>query len=450
MRKQNRIYAAAAAAALILSLAGCGNSDETNKDSAPAETSAAALTTVTTTAASETTTETTTTTAAQTETTAPAETAPESAWETGEYAPVTADEIAAMGYDETDNTWSVDGDEYDKFVKIMKNEIAKSEDIKGTYLLATDDRIIFIGGINSTEADGSTKVNAYSTYEIGSVTKTFTATAVLQLIEQGKLSLDDKLGTYIPEYEKGADVTINQLLHMQSGIQREFFTNEEQHDMELFKKYYNDGFTDGELIAALNNNELEFEPGSKTAYSNVNYTLLAMVIEKVTGESYCDYVQKNIFDICGMEHTSSMKLGDLTTVPEPPFEGQYVFDIYEIMPDGYLSCPRSGRGAGDIHSCAADLLAFDRALVNGKLLNADSLAKMFDLSSGYGCGWQMFRYGTRDVYVHEGATPLYATYNMYFRSKKYGNIYLIQLHPTFADMEQARTCAEDILLASKT
>jgi hypothetical protein len=186
-------------------------------------------------------------------------------------------------YDENGNIWMSDDEQLAKFVNIMKAEVVRSPDIKGTYLLATDDKVLFVGGINSNEADGTTPVNACSTYEIGSVTKTFTAAAVLQLCEQGKLSLDDKLGKFIPEYEKGADVTIYDLLHMRSGISREFFTTEEQTDPELFKKYYNGGFTDEELIAALNKNGLEFEPGSKMQYSNTNYMLLARIIEQVTG-----------------------------------------------------------------------------------------------------------------------------------------------------------------------
>ena len=417
-------------AALILSLTGCGGKPDSVKeaDSPPAETS---VTEAVTTAA---------TTAVTTAHTEPAA-AP---------AITVGDEIAGLGYDDSANIWTSDDEQLAKFVNIMKNEVAKSPDIKGTYLLATDDRVLFVGGINSNEADGTNPVNAYSTYEIGSVTKTFTAAAVLQLCEQGKLSLDDKLGKFIPEYEKGADITIHQLLHMRSGISREFFTTEELTDLELFKKYCNDGFTDEELIAALNKNGLEFETGSKMQYSNVNYTLLAMIVEKVTGESFCDYIQKNIFDVCGMEHTSSMKTGDLSTVPEPPFEGQYDYDIYEILPTGCFNDPRTSRGAGDIHSCAADLLAFDRALVNGKLLNEQSLNEMFDLVEGYGCGWQMFRRGEKNVYVHRGAAPLYASYNMYIKSEKYGNIYLIQLHPTFADAEYANTTQSNILLASKT
>ena len=331
-------------------------------------------------------------------------------------------------YDESDNSWSTDDDELKKLAEILKSESENLRSKGGVVLLASDEKVIFIGGSDRTETDGKTKRNAYTTYEIGSVTKTFTATAVLQLCERGKLSLDDKLGSYIPEYEKGKDLTLRQIIHMKSGIQREFFSVEEQMDYELFKKYYNDGFSDEELIKALNTHELEFEPGTQSLYSNTGYTLLAMVIEKVTGEKYCDYIKKNIFDVCGMEHSSSMALGDVTSVPEEPPFGYYSFDINGVFPDGYFMCPISGRGAGDIHSCAADMAAFDNALLSGKLINADSMAEMFSLDMGYGCGWQEIA-GYENCYGHVGATGSYYTLNMVIKTEEYGNLYLIELSP---------------------
>ena len=295
--------------------------------------------------------------------------------------------------------------------------------------------------------------NMYS-YEIGSVTKMFTATAVLQLCEQRKLSLDDKLGKFFSGYEKGADITIYQLLHMQSGIRREFLddkhglvegdTNNEA--FEEWKKYFRDGFTDEELLAELFAAELDFEPGTKLEYSNINYDLLAMIIEQVTGESYADYIQKNIFNVCGMEHSSSMKTGDVNAVPEPVPEEMYAFDLYELTPTGYMNCPRTWRGGGDIHSCAADMVAFDRALIGGKLINEGSLAEMFNFDMDYGCGWTKM-HTDDDLYYHSGATHFFLAYNSYFKTEQYGNIYLIQLHSSCTDAKKMGECANNIRFA---
>lgn len=300
--------------------------------------------------------------------------------------------------------------------------------------------------MNSTETDSTTKVNAYTTYEIGSLTKAFTATAVFQLIEQGKLSLDDTLNKFFPEFEKGKDITVYQLLHMQSGLRREFAYpdgNDVDIDMEIFKKYYKDGYTDDELLDMLFAADLEYEIGTKFSYSNVNYTLLAMIIEQITGDSYSEYITKNIFEPCGMEHSSSMAFGDVTSVPEKPPEGYYPFDVNEVTDNGYDLGARSFRGCGDIHSCAADMLAFDRALTGGKLINEDSLAEMFKMDMGYGCGWGLTgKY--ENAYYHEGGTPSFHTGNLLCKSREYGNVYLIQLHSTYADSKYLSECTNNI------
>ena len=354
--------------------------------------------------------------------------------------------MEGLAYDETDHTWTTNEETFQKLVRIMRQECAFPDTASGVYLLATDESVVFLRGVNSVETDGETRVNAYTVFEIGSVTKTFTAAAVLQLWEQGKLNLDDPLGKYFPEYEKGAEITIRQLLHMQSGLRREFFPDEAlENDPDLMKKYYTDGFSDEELLTALYDAELGFAPGAKYEYSNVNYTLLAMIIEKTTGKSYGEYIREHIFSVCGMDHSYSMEPGGLTSVPEPVPEGTYSFNFDDVFPTGYMTDLRSARGAGDIYSCAADLLAFDRALANGTLLSRESLDEMFNTESGYGCGWVSV--GRREpAYLHSGGTPSYISHNLYCQTKKYGNLYLIILNPTVRNPSHAESIMKDLLM----
>ena len=354
--------------------------------------------------------------------------------------------MEGLAYDETDHTWTTNEETFQKLVRIMRQECAFPDTASGVYLLATDESVVFLRGVNSVETDGETRVNAYTVFEIGSVTKTFTAAAVLQLWEQGKLNLDDPLGKYFPEYEKGAEITIRQLLHMQSGLRREFFPDEAlENDPDLMKKYYTDGFSDEELLTALYDAEPGFAPGAKYEYSNVNYTLLAMIIEKTTGKSYGEYIREHIFSVCGMDHSYSMEPGGLTSVPEPVPEGTYSFNFDDVFPTGYMTDLRSARGAGDIYSCAADLLAFDRALANGTLLSRESLDEMFNTESGYGCGWVSV--GRREpAYLHSGGTPSYISHNLYCQTKKYGNLYLIILNPTVRNPSHAENIMKDLLM----
>ena len=363
-----------------------------------------------------------------------------------------ADIADGLIYDETDNTWAAGDEDLAELAGIMKRECAKSPLIKGTYILATDDRIIFIGGINSNDIHGN-KVDAYTTYEIGSLTKAFTATAVLQLCERGKLSLDDTLDLYFPEFEYGKEITVYHLLHMQSGLRKDFVSDDAfldengNPDAEEFRRYYYDGFTDEELLSMLFSCEPEFPPGTKFSYSNTGYTLLAMIIEKLTGKSYAEYVQKNIFDVCGMEHSSSMTTGDVTSIPEFVPDGTSPFtDPYEVVDTLYMQLIKPERGVGDIHSCTADMLLFDRALIGGKLINEESLAEMFRIDKGYGCGWVPAGPDS-DIFYHGGETYIYKAYNLYAKTEKYGNLYLIQLHPTAAGDRYSNECMREIIRA---
>ena len=369
-----------------------------------------------------------------------------------------ADITADLEYDETDNTWSSKEEKFKPLVGVMKRECSKSPEIKGSYILATDDRIIFIGGINAEDVSGQ-KVDAFTTYEIGSITKMFTATAILQLCEQGKLSMDDTLDKYFPEFEYGKDITIYQLLHMQSGLRKDFVTEETflfengERNIEEWKRYFYDGFTDEELLDMVFDDELLYKPGTEYLYSSVGYSLLAMIIEKITGQSYGEYVQKNIFDACGMKYTSSMKTGDVTSVPEfVPDEDNPAEDPYEYVDTLYMQLIKPMRGTGDIHSCVYDLLLFDRALIGGKLIGQDSLAEMFNMDKGYGCGWMQYGQGLHPVsgvYLHGGETWVYKGYNMYCDTEDYGNVYLIQLHPTVSGDQYSYECMNNIVMLLK-
>ena len=351
-----------------------------------------------------------------------------------------------LAYDEAGHTWTTEEVVFRKLVRIMRQECSAPDTDSGVYLLATDNSVIFLCGVNAVETDGTTRVNEYTVFEIGSVTKTFTATAVLQLWEQGKLDLDDPLGKYFPEFEKGAGITIRQLLHMQSGLRREFFPAEDlENDHDLLKKYYTDGFSDEELLAALFEAEPGHVPETEYEYSNVNYTLLAMIIEKITGKSYGAYIREHIFSVCGMEHSYCTEPGRLTSVPEPVPEETYAFDFNDVFPTGYMSDFRTARGAGDICSCAADLLAFDRALTGGKLISRESLDEMFNTENGYGCGW--LNVGRLEpAYLHSGGTPSYISHNLYCRTKKYGSLYLIILNPSLRNPSHAEGIIKNILM----
>ncbi len=325
---------------------------------------------------------------------------------------------------ETERSWACPEEQYAELLKTYGKKTCS-----GALVVATDKDIVYLYSEDAKEKDGKTLESQDTVFDLGSTSKTFTAVAVLQLVEKGKIKLEDTLDKYFPEYETGKKITIYNLLHMRSGIpdynnNPDPFWNisgEDAANKKLSDVYF-DRISDEEFLQAMYQAPLGFEPGTQFEYSNTNYHVLAFIIEKVSGQKYCDYVKKNIFDKCGMKKTTSMATGDLTYVPVN-------FDElvqYNFSKDGYPGCPNSTRGDSGIHSCLTDMVAFDRALFAGKLLNKNSMEIMLKAEESYCCGLMK----EKDGYSHSGSSFTCKTNNRIIESEKHGHIYFIKLERT--------------------
>lgn len=334
---------------------------------------------------------------------------------------------------EGENSWSVPDERYKSLL-----ESYGGGKCTGTMVVATDEDVIYLYCEDGVEKDGVTRISQDTVFDIASCSKTFTAVCILQLAEKGKLTINDTLDKYFPEYEAGKNITISNLLHMSSGIpdylnNPDPFWNISGEDAanQKISDILQDRITDEDLLNAMYQAPLAFEPGTQYEYSNTNYRLLAFIIENVTGMKYCDYVKKNIFDKCGMKNTTSMATGDLTYVPQD-FEEQVKYGFSDK--DGYPACPNNSRGDGGIHSNLTDMVAFDRALFTGKLLNQDSMKILFTEENGYCCGLVK----GQDSYSHTGSSISCSAYNKAVESEEYGHIYIIRLeHSGMVDQSDA-------------
>jgi len=199
---------------------------------------------------------------------------------------------------------------------------------------------------------------------IGSITKQFTAAGILLLQQEKKLSLDDRLSKYVPEYVHGDDVTLRQMLNMVSGIS--------DNDPGIYGDQLTQPITRKEMLANLNKLPLIWKPGTRMVYTNTNYNLLGLVIERVSGQSYLAFLREHIFSPIGMSSTS--------TIDQPPADmasgyhhekpGQPFVTRAELHPDFSF-------GTGNLVSTTQDLLKWDAALLGQKVLNEDSLRAMF-------------------------------------------------------------------------
>lgn len=335
-----------------------------------------------------------------------------------------------------------------KYADLISLVKTKSEmyGFEGSVILATDDEIILFGGPKSAMTIENKPVDPYTIYDIASCSKAFTAVAVFQLIEEGKISLDDTLDKYFPDYEDGKKIKIYNLLHMQSGIKdyfndpENFYANVNEEDLDAFlKRLYLDEVSDEEFLQNLYASELDFEPGTKQVYSNTNYDLLAEIVEQVSGVKFCDYLQKNVFDICGLEHTTSMVAGNETSVPK---NFDMMFEWNMVDETGRFRAVCRERGSGGIHTCTYDLLSFDRALFGGKLVSNTSLAEMRDFVMGYGCG--LIPYAQTAI-GHSGFNGAFTTQNIIFDTDEFGKVYFIAMTANIESQSGLDTMVEAVI-----
>lgn len=210
-------------------------------------------------------------------------------------------------------------------------------------------------------------MNADNVFRIGSVTKQFTAASILKLMEQGKLSLGDDLTKFIPDYPtQGKKITVEHLLNHTSGIAS--YTDMKEWTPEVQRK----DFTPAELIDYFKNQPMDFEPGAQWKYNNSGYILLGYIIEKVSGQTYAEYVNEHIFKPLGMTHSY---YGDVAPViknraagySQADAGGTYVNAAYLSMTQPYA--------AGSLLSTVEDLCTWTRALHSGKVIKPESLKK---------------------------------------------------------------------------
>ena len=236
-------------------------------------------------------------------------------------------------------------------------------------------------------------------FRIGSITKQFTAACILQLMEHGKLSLDDRLSKFIPGFPKGDSVTIHMLLNHTSGIAN--YT-----DFSDFGKVSTLSLGMDSMIAFFKNRPYNFSPGAKYQYTNSGFFLLGYIIEKVSGQSYENYLRKNILDKLGMMNTGVDRLDTILPLRAKGYSknnGKY--SNAEFIS---LAWPYS---AGILYSTVDDMYKWDRALYGTSVISASSKQKMFTPGKGnYGYGILIDSLDKHLRTWHNGGIPGFLTH----------------------------------------
>jgi CubicO group peptidase (beta-lactamase class C family) len=247
----------------------------------------------------------------------------------------------------------------------------------GSVLVAENGKVLFSKGYGMADIDDSIPNTPTTPFLIGSVTKQFTATLIMQLVAERKLAIEDPITKYLTDYPKatGDKVTIRHLLNHTSGVPS--YTD----NRAMMLRILETGATPQEIVASFEDLPLLFEPGTAFRYSNSGYFLLGLIIEKVTGQPYDQYLQARILKPIGMNNTGYMN-----------------YDV-EMLATGYRADsnkvhlankphPSLPYAAGGLYSTVGDLFLWDQALYGEKLLSQEMLKQMWTPAlDGYGFGW---------------------------------------------------------------
>lgn len=278
----------------------------------------------------------------------------------------------------------------------------KNRNFMGSVLVAKGGEILLEKGYGMADLEWDIPNTPDGKFRLGSITKQFTATAVLQLAEQHKLAVDDKACKYFDQCpEAWKQITIHQLLSHTSGIPS--YTNAKTFTQPNFIRV---PLSPADVLLLSKDKPLEFPPGTKWKYDNSGYTFLGIIIEKASGEKYADYLKKHIFDPLDMHDTGY----DETAVVLKHRVSGYQPCGKALCNSDYIdmSLPYS---AGSLYSTVQDLYKWDRALYTDKVLSKADRDRMWTpVKEHYGYGWMINSMANHKQIGHGGGIPGFSTY----------------------------------------
>jgi D-alanyl-D-alanine carboxypeptidase len=279
-------------------------------------------------------------------------------------------------------------------------------------------------------------------FRIASVSKTFVATAVLQLIDEGNLRFDDTLEPFVPGIANGDQITIRQLLGMTAGIFN--FINDPDFERAYTENPLAD-YTPEEEIAIIRRHPADFAPGEKTQYSDSNYVLLGEIIEQVTGNTVAEVLTSRVLEPVGLANTS---YPDTPELPEPYARGYGADPGSANLRDITRSNPVVANAAGAMISTLDDLRIWGRVLAEGTLLSTETQAERLQIgllpsASGFTLGYGLGIMEINGFYGHNGAIFGYSTWLLH--SPQLGATLVVLANRGETETEFAGTIALDLL-----
>jgi len=279
--------------------------------------------------------------------------------------------------------------------------------------IVQDGKVVLEKGYGWRSLETKSPVETDTLFAIGSVTKQFTCAAILLLAEDGKLSVTDPVVKYYPNLTQAAEITLLDLMNHTSGYP-------DYYPLDFVDRRLQKPISPDALIQQYAGGKLDFPPGTDWSYSNTGFTILGRVVEKVSGQTFAQFLQTRILTPLGMTHT----------VYEPGLDDKRLasgYTSFAISPPEPVAPEASGwlGAVGGIYSTAGDLAKWDLALMKGKLLKPDSWKLMTTSrqlingkETGYGCGLHVGIQEHRTVLRHGGAVSGFNAFNAFVPSTK--------------------------------
>lgn len=245
--------------------------------------------------------------------------------------------------------------------------LTQQDKFSGVVLIAKNKSIIYQAAFGNASKEYNAPVTFTTAFNLASITKMFTGIGVAQLVQQGKLSFDDLINKYLPElpHKLTSGITIHHLLTHTSGLSS-YWTDEFHNSNHAAYRRLTD------YVKLIKNDSTQFKPGTRWAYSNTGYLILGLIIEKVTGTSYFEYIKRNVFEKAGMINADFYE----SDIPNPGIataytkQNRYINDTTKFSNPIFIA-PVKGSPAGGAYASAIDMFNFTKALLDYDLLNKE-------------------------------------------------------------------------------
>ncbi len=330
-----------------------------------------------------------------------------------------------------------------KIVNWMFEHVIKEGYPGAAILVAQNGRILYQNGYGYADIGNRVRITPETKFRIGSITKQFTAAAILKLQEDGKLSVDDKLSQYYPDFPRGDEITLYHLLTHTSGLAN--YTNKP----DFLKKVMTEARPD-QIVESIKKDKPDFNPGEKWAYCNSGYFLLGCIVEKVSGKSLEAFFQETFFDPLGMKNTGIHHWNRILDHEATGYS--YLGGKVQRSVDWDMSW---AGGAGALYSTVGDLYRWSDALFNGKVLKPASLEAAFTPAQlkdgkaapgmGYGFGWIVGHLRGLKSLAHDGGLHGFVSCLMQLPDQKFTVAVLANSDPPIPELtatEFARRVAQ--------